>query len=224
MLRELDVPLLRIRDVLATEAPADQLALIERHWSEVKRSLDASRAARDHLARVLGGWEELLAGYTVEIRQVAEVAVLVRRRRGDLRQLQGLVEESVALLSGRARREGFAVAGAPVSLYDWPADAMDDEHDRMIEVCLPVTGADPGGGTGDAVLPGGQLVCTDAIGPESTYPAVLAGYGAVSQWAHQRGQGLVHPPLMIHRGTGHVRVGWRIGSAAQADDDPAGVR
>lgn len=200
-LRQLDVPLAEVAAMLAEPDPAVQLARLEAHWTAVESSVRQSRALRDHLARLLGGWQPFLAEYAVQQRRMPEQPVLLRRRGVDLRGYHVFVREAVAVLRDRATRADFAVAGDPVSLYTWPAGDAADEHDRIVEVCLPVAG------DGDAVLPAGRLVATDA-GPRTGYPAVLAAYGAVAQWALEAGQPLVGPPLMVHLADDRVLAGW----------------
>ncbi len=214
VLRELDVPLTTVRQVLATDDPAVRLALVEQHRASVERAVEAGRATRDHLARVLGGWEDLLAEFAVTVRPGQDVPVLVRRRRCSLWRFDAFVAESADQLRRRAAREGWQVCGAPVSLYTWPPDAREDRHDRVVEVALPVGAPGADDGDADAVLPGGDLVSTDAVGDQAAYPAVLAAYGAVSRWAHERGRRLLRPELVVHLAPGHVRVGWRL------DDTP----
>lgn len=205
-LRELDVPLATVARIVEEHDPAAQLARLDRHWREVERSLLRGRAARDHLARLLGGWQDLVAEHVVTSRPVDELPVLLRRRRISLRDVQPHVDEAVGLLRERADSEGLQVRGVPVSLYPWPDDRLVDDTERAVEVCLPVRDTE----RADAVLPGGLLLFTEAEGARAGYPQVLAAYGAVSQWAHQHDRPLTDPPLMVHLTPEQVLVGWRV--------------
>lgn len=71
-----------------------------------------------------------------------------------------------------------------------------------LEVCLPVRG------DGDAVLPGGRFAATEVSGDAARPPQLLSAYGAVSQWAHERGEVLTGPPLEVQLGGGALRMGW----------------
>lgn len=212
VLRELDVPLAMVGEVLAAAAPDQQLAVVEHHWASIERSLEHGRAARYHLARVLGGWEDLLAefpGGPAAGGGAAGAAAPPPEQPAAPRRAGRGVGCPAAHPGGTRRVRRGRRASVAVLV---PPDAREDEHDRVIEVTLPVrqdVGAS-GGADADAVLPGGELVCTDAIGSHAGYPAVLAAYGAVSQWAHERGRRLLDPPLMVHLEPGHVRVGWRL--------------
>ncbi len=215
-LRELSVPLADVQAILEEADPVARLARIEQHWLDVEREVASGRRMRDHLARILGGWQEIIAGYRIEEREVQELPVLLRRRRVHLLEVPGLVVDSVERLRVRAAAEGRTVLGFPVAVYRWPVgheDGEDDggEGDRDVEVCLPVSG------DGDALLPGGRLVTTEATGDDGVPPRLLTAYGAVSQWAHEQHQVLTGPPLEIHLGAGRLRVGWLVRSPAAPD-------
>ena len=57
-LRQLSVPLADVQAILAEPDPAQRLARIEQHWVDVEREVASGRRVRDHLARILGGWQE----------------------------------------------------------------------------------------------------------------------------------------------------------------------
>lgn len=168
-LRQLSIPVADIQAILAEPDPGRRLAVIDQHWVDVEREVASARRVRDHLSRIPGGWQEMIRGYQIQVRDVAELPVLVR--------------------------------------YRYPADHEDGEDDggdgdREVEVCLPVSG------DGDALLPGGRLVWTEASGANALPPRLLTAYGAVSQWAHEQEQKLVDPALEIQLGDGRIRVGW----------------
>lgn len=205
-LRELNVPVSRILEMTQQSSPEGQLKILEEHWADVERSLATGRAARDHLERMLGGWEDLIRTFAVEVRELRDLPVLLRRRHGSLLSLPQHLDTAVAALEMRAEGEELPVVGVPVSLYYDVPDASGDDVERVIEVCLPI-GCDA---DADAILPGGLLIFTDAQGPDAAYPQVLAAYGAVSEWAHEHGHLLLQPPMMIHLAPEITRVGWRV--------------
>lgn len=206
-LRQLSIPVADIQAILAEPDPGRRLAVIDQHWVDVEREVASARRVRDHLSRILGGWQELIRGYAIQVRDVAEISVLTRRRTVHLLDVPDLVQDSVERLRARAEAERRQVVGHPVVMYRYPADHEDGEDDggdgdREVEVCLPVSG------DGDALLPGGRLVSTEASGANAVPPRLLTAYGAVSQWAHEQEQKLVDPALEIQLGDGRIRVGW----------------
>lgn len=208
LLRQLDVPVAAIRRLLAAPDPSAALALLDAHWAEVERRIAEARRVREYLGHVLGGWDALVASFAVATADIAEQPVLSRRRTVSVVELHEHVEGSVRELRARAAREGLVVTGPPLRLFHGP---VDEEHDGEVEVCLPVDGA------GDAVLPGGHAVRTEACGADRRYPRVLAAYGAVSRWAHEHALRLVGPPREVERDPDCIEIAW---PAVPADRDP----
>jgi DNA-binding transcriptional MerR regulator len=208
-LRQIGLPLATIGTVRAAADPAAALEPIEQHWAGVERGVAAGRQVRDHLARLLDGSQPHIRTHRVEVREVGELAVLLRRRRVTLMDVPALLAESVGPLTAPAERDGLPVTGCPVVLYrrtvghdDVEDDGSVGQHD--IEVCLPVARE------GDAVLPGGRFAATELAGEAARPPRLLTGYGAVSHWAHERGEVLTGHPLEVHLGGGRLRVGWLV--------------
>ncbi len=211
-LRQLDVPLAEVTAILAAEDGSAQLARLEAHWAWVEASLQRGRAMRDHLARLLGGWQDMIDEHAVRERAVADLPVLLRRRQIDMRDYLPSVRSMAADLRVRARHDGLSVTGVPVSVYPALRDEVVDDRHRTVEVCLPV------GREADAVLPGGRLLYLEATGADAGYPSVLAAYGAVAQWAYRRDVTLDGPPLMVHLADEQVLAGWCIPGAQDGDD------
>lgn len=206
-LRALDVPLGEVRAILEEPDPTGRLARLEQHWATLSRELDVLRRERDHLQRLFSGFQELIETYEVELGEVAEVHVLVRRRVARVSDAPALAEESGRRLRARAEAEGRTVLGPPVVRYGWPNDRLDDgdpETPREIEVGLPVDG------DGDAVLPGGPFVRTEVRGEATAYPQMLAAYGAVSQWARSAGRVLLDQAREERHAPDHLVVGWLV--------------
>lgn len=206
-LRQIGLPLATIAAVRAAADPVAALALIEAHWAEVERGVAAGRRVRDHLARLLDGSQLDIARLEVRVHDVGELPVLVRRRHVGLLEVPALVAGSVPRLRARASRDGLTVAGHPVAVYRRMVGHDDAEDDGTLdvfelEVCLPV------GGDGDAVLPGGRFAAADVTGEAARPPRLLSAYGAVSQWAHERGEVLTGPPLEVQLDGGARRAGW----------------
>jgi DNA-binding transcriptional MerR regulator len=204
-LRALDIPLTEVRAILDEPDSADRLARVERHWATLSRELEALRGERDHLQRLFSGFQALIDGFEIEVGEVRETPVLVRRRVARVSEAPALADESARLLRDRAEAEGRSVLGPPVVRYGWPTDRLDDgapETPREIEVALPVDG------DGDAVLPGGPFASTEVRGAAAAYPQLLAAYGAVSQWARSSGRIMLDQAREQRVAPDHLVVGW----------------
>lgn len=219
-LRQIGLPLATVAAVRAAGTPAAALELVEEHWRRVERGVAAGRAVRDHLARLLDGSQPLVLGHRVTVREVADLPVLLRRRRSDILGVPAVVAGSLGPLRDRAARQGLVVDGCPVVTYRRPVGHDDVEDDGRIdfqdvEVCLPVRA---GLVEADAVLPGGRFACTEVTGAAARPPRLLTAYGAVSQWSHQHGEVLTGNPLEVWLGDGALRIGWIVRRPA---GDPA---
>jgi DNA-binding transcriptional MerR regulator len=204
-LRALDVPLSEVRAILDEPDATGRLARVERHWATLSRELEVLRRERDHVARLFSGFQRLIDGYEVELGEVEEVHVLVRRRVTRVRDVPPFAEESERRLRARAQAEGSTVLGSPVVRYGWPLDQLDDgdpETPREVEVGLPVDGE------GDAVLAGGSFASVDVRGESTAYPQLLAAYGAVSQWARAAGRVMLDQAREQRLAADHLVVGW----------------
>jgi DNA-binding transcriptional MerR regulator len=204
-LRALDVPLTEVRAILDEPDATARLARIDRHWATLSREIDVLRGERDHLHRLFGGFQALIDSFDVQVGEVHQVDVLLRRRVARVSEVPPLAEESERRLRARAATEGRTVLGPPVLRYGWPLDRLDDgdpETPREIEVCLPVDG------DGDAVLAGGPFVWTEVRGEAAGYPQLLAAYGAVSQWARAAGRVMLDQAREQRITPDHLVVGW----------------
>ncbi|MEU8242315.1 GyrI-like domain-containing protein [Actinoplanes missouriensis] len=161
-LRELDVPLARIREVLAARDPR----VTRRVLAEHRERMLAQQARLD---RILLATDDLLAEpapvtpppvteRTIPPVRVFSVTASVRED-----QFAGFLDEAFAQLTGSGE-----AAGPPGALY--PAEY----HDEAVPVTayLPATG-------GDDELPGGRFAVAEFVGP---YHDMSAGYRALGAW------------------------------------------
>lgn len=141
LLRELDVPLATVRAVLAAPTPDGQLQLLEEHWRTTTTKARRALATRDHLARVLGGWQDQVDAVPVTTGTIHTSGVLLRRRTASLWTYADVISDGQARLQQRAQFGGWQETGPLVSTYVEPAqhdDGADRADQRVIEVMLPV--------------------------------------------------------------------------------------
>ena len=81
-------------------------------------------------------------------------------------------------------------AGPPFVIYH---DAVNDETDGRVEVCVP-TAERPADGSS---LPAGPVAFTVVEGERATYPEILSAYDAVADWAKRHGHELIFPPREV---------------------------
>jgi DNA-binding transcriptional MerR regulator len=136
MLRQLDMPLAAIRELLAVD-PIDAAERIAAHWQQVETAHDARRELADHLVNTLKGkWTHM---YEVETREMPERSVLCLKRHVDEQGAWALGKEFVAILRERPLPTMEGREGAMFSIY-WGEVSADS--DGPVEWCKPIPAAD----------------------------------------------------------------------------------
>src|SRR6476620_5875050 len=98
MLRQLDVPLAAIRELLARD-PVDAAERIAAHWREVESVHDARRELADYLVNRLTGKGSVM--YEVATREIPERSLLCLKRNVDERGAWALGKEFIAIVRER---------------------------------------------------------------------------------------------------------------------------
>jgi DNA-binding transcriptional MerR regulator len=136
MLRQLDVPLAEIRDLLASD-PVDAAERITAHWKSVQSQHDARRELADYLVDRLSGKRSVM--YEVHTREIPARSVLCLKRNVDPQGAWALGKEFIAVLRERPLPKMEGREGAMFSIY-WGEVSVDS--DGPIEWCKPVPEAE----------------------------------------------------------------------------------
>jgi DNA-binding transcriptional MerR regulator len=132
-LRRAEVPLARIRDILALD-PASAAEAIKAHWADAEAEHAARRVLVGHLVDHLQGKESGM--YEVTVRDIPERSLLSRISRVHQDELESLTRE---LFIHRLRRGGVprieGIAGAPFTIYH---GEVSGDSDGPVEWCWPV--------------------------------------------------------------------------------------
>ncbi len=132
MLRQLDVPLAAIRELLACD-PVDAAERIAAHWREVESAHDARRELADYLVNRLSGKRSVM--YEVATREMPERSVLCLKRNVDEQGAWALGKEFIAILRERPLPKMEGREGAMFTIY-WGEVSADS--DGPVEMCKPV--------------------------------------------------------------------------------------
>jgi len=98
MLRQLELPLTAIKDLLACD-PVDAAESIAMHWREVEAAHGARRDLADYLVNRLSGKKSVM--YEVATREIPERSLLCLKRNVDERGAWALGKEFIAILRER---------------------------------------------------------------------------------------------------------------------------
>jgi len=136
MLRQLQLPLAAIKDLLACD-PVDAAESVAMHWREAEAAHHARRDLADYLVNRLSGKKSVM--YEVATREIPERSVLCLKRNVDERGAWALGKEFIAILRERPLPKMNGREGAMFSIY-WGEVSADS--DGPVEWCKPVPGSD----------------------------------------------------------------------------------
>ena len=136
MLRQLDLPLAAIRELLACD-PVDAAERIAAHWREVESAHDARRELADYLVNRLSGKRSVM--YEVAAREMPERSLLCLKRNVDEQGAWALGKEFIAVVRERPLPKMEGREGAMFTIY-WGEVSADS--DGPVEMCKPVPESD----------------------------------------------------------------------------------
>jgi hypothetical protein len=136
MLRQLELPLAEIKELLARD-PVDAAERIAAHWREVESVHDARRELADYLVNRLSGKRSVM--YEVATREIPERSMLGLKRNVDEQGAWALGKEFIAILRERPLPKMEGREGAMFSIY-WGEVSADS--DGPVEWCKPVPESD----------------------------------------------------------------------------------
>jgi DNA-binding transcriptional MerR regulator len=136
MLRQLDLPLAAIRELLACD-PVDAAERIATHWREVESVHDARRELADYLVNRLSGKRSVM--YEVATREIPERSLLCLKRNVDQQGAWALGKEFIAVLRERPLPKMEGREGAMFTIY-WGEVSADS--DGPVEMCKPIPESD----------------------------------------------------------------------------------
>ncbi|HVA85803.1 MAG TPA: helix-turn-helix domain-containing protein [Candidatus Saccharimonadales bacterium] len=136
MLRQLELPLAAIRDLLACD-PGDAAERVAEHWRKAEAAHDARRELAEYLVNRLSGKSPVM--YDVATREMPARSLLCLKRNVDEPGAWALGKEFVAILRERPLPKLPGREGAMFTIY-WGEVSADS--DGPVEMCRPVPDAD----------------------------------------------------------------------------------
>jgi DNA-binding transcriptional MerR regulator len=184
LLRGIDMPLARIRELLGTP-PESRAEAVAAYW----REREAERASQRHLAAyvvsVVSAEKESIM--TVQTRETAEQTYLTELRRVTPQEIPGFIQSSADRLGAIAARFG-GWAGPLTTIYE---SAVNDDTDGNVRNAVPVrTGvrADDVSAPAEVLVePGGEEAYTRITKSQVQYPQILQAYDEVYDWLDAQG-------------------------------------
>jgi DNA-binding transcriptional MerR regulator len=189
LLRQLDMPLSTVRDILAAPGTAGADVLTA-YWDAIERRLADQRELVALLRTSLLGGDARFDGYDVGEREVSAQVVLAECRHIRLEKLESWLRATKRRLMTLAQDHG----GMAGSLFVIFHGAVNDDSDGPVEVCVPVTrdlrpGTElPAEGVTVREEPAHREAFVPVTRAQFDMPQILSAYDAVERWvaAHQR--------------------------------------
>ena len=193
LLRQLDMPLARIRRVLELDgaAAAHEVAAF---WAEAEASVAVKRPLVAYLERHLSGRGEPM--YDVQTRDVPAQDVLTITRSLNVKDLEPFIVEGMRDLIGQIQSAGATPGRAPFVIFH---GEVNEDSDGPVEACVPYTGAvTPSGEAVKRQEPAHREAFTTITRAETEFPGILDAYAAVERWIEERGAEMTAAPREVY--------------------------
>ncbi|MFD5948187.1 MerR family transcriptional regulator [Streptomyces collinus] len=194
MLRQLDMPLARIADVVEAGDGAGAAELLGAYWADVEARVAGQRTLAEYLrGRLSGRSSEMYGKFAVETVETPAQVVISEKRHTLADELPAWIGAALGRLEEAARECG-GVAGVPYVAYHAEVSM---ESDGPAEACMPVADEAAArawaGRRGRAwettvrVEPARRLAYTRITKAQVAHPQILAAFEAVEEWMAVRG-------------------------------------
>ncbi len=193
LLRQLDMPLARIAEVVEADGEA-AAQLLAGYWADVEARLAGQRTLAEYLrGRLSGRSSEMYGKFVVETVDVPAQVVITETRHTLADELPAWIGASLDRLE-EASRECGGIAAPPYVVY---YSEVSMESDGPAESCVPV--ADEAAArawverqkrareTKVRVEPAQRLAYTRITKAQVAHPQILAAFEAVAQWIAAEG-------------------------------------
>ncbi|MGK5693237.1 MerR family transcriptional regulator [Streptomyces sp. URMC 128] len=194
LLRQLDMPLARIAEVVAADDGPAAAELLGTYWADVEARVAGQRTLAAYLrGRLSGRSSEMYRKFTIETVDVPEQVVITEKRHTLADELPAWIGASLGRLEAAARECG-GVAGVPYVAYHAEVSM---ESDGPAEACVPVADETAARAwarqhgraweTAVRVEPARRLAYTRITKAQVAHPQILAAFEAVEEWMAAEG-------------------------------------
>ncbi|MBX9395052.1 MerR family transcriptional regulator [Streptomyces sp. TRM72054] len=194
LLRQLDMPLARIAEVVEAPDGAAAADRLDAYWADVEARVAGQRTLAAYLrGRLSGRSSEMYGKFVVETVDVPEQVLITETRHVLAGELPAWIGASLGRLEEAAKECGGSTA-APFVVYH---SEVSMESDGPAESCVPVADeaaarawVSQHGRTWETkvrVEPAQRLAYTRITKAQVAHPQILAAFGAVEAWIPKQG-------------------------------------
>lgn len=201
-LREMDMPLATIRQVLAVvkSSPADAELLVQEYVSMRERQVEQIRAQVQLFIRIIQQETNPMTP-EINVKKIPEQQVISLTRHVKVPKLDETIAQSISALQTLLQKQNVTAKEAPFGIFH---GAINEQEDGPIEICLPADGnVKAAGDVQVKQLAGGQAACVTMLGPQCDFPDILSAYDAAADWIQKNGYEMTESPREVwHSGPG----------------------
>ena len=205
-MREMDMPLATIRQVLAAlaDSPTQAEALASEYAEMREQQAGQIRAQVSQFIQQIRQ-EQTPMSFEVNIKSIPTQQVLSMTHHVKASKLDETILKSLEAYRSLLTEQKLEAASAPFGIFH---GAINEQEDGPLEICMPVNGTVKGNGKIQVKqLQGGQAACVMTVGPETDFPVILGAYDAAADWIQKNGHEMAEPPREI----------WHSGPAGSAE-------
>ena len=201
-MREMDMPLATIRQVLAAlaDSPTQAEALASEYAEMREQQAERVRTQVTQFIQQIQQ-EQNPMSFEVNIKTIPTQQVLSMTHHVKASKLDDTILKSLEAFRNLLAEQQLEAASAPFGIFH---GAVNEQEDGPLEICMPVNGTIKGNGKIQVKqLQGGQAACVMTVGPETDFPVILGAYDAAADWIQKNGHEMAEPPREIwHSGPG----------------------
>jgi DNA-binding transcriptional MerR regulator len=201
-MREMDMPLATIRQVLATlaDSPAQAEALASEYAELREQQAEQIRVQVAQFIQQIRQ-EQIPMSFEVNIKLIPTQQVLSQTHHIKASKLDETILKTIEIFHGLLAEQKLEAASAPFGILH---GAINEQEDGPLEICMPVNGTVKGNGKIQVKqLQGGQAACVMTVGPETDFPVILGAYDTAADWIQKNGHEMAEPPREVwHSGPG----------------------
>lgn len=193
-LRQLDMPLAQVAEIIATPEQHRGDALVA-YWDQVERRAAAQRDVLMYLLIKLAGKERTYDMFEIQERDIPEQFVLTEQRHITVAGLDEWLPSAIGRMWEIAPRFG-GITGPVFVIYH---GEVNEDSDGPVEVCAPISAdqATPPD-VPTRVEPAHREAYTRIPKAQLDYPQILSAYDAVEQWITANGRRMSASPREVY--------------------------
>ena len=201
-MREMDMPLATIRQVLAAWAasPTQAEVLAQAYAKLREQEAEQIRVQVQQFIQQIRQ-EQNPMSFDVSIKSIPVQQVLSTTYHIKASKLDETILKSLEAFRKLLAEQQLEAASAPFGIFH---GAINEQEDGPLEICMPVNGAVKGNSKIQVKqLQGGQAACVMTVGPETDFPIILGAYDVAADWIQKNGHEMAEPPREVwHSGPG----------------------